>query len=93
MELAPKAISIGMMVRSMSPDLIITDEIGGADDAAAIAEAVRCGVSVIASVHASSFDELSGRGSILECLSRGVFKRVLMLKRNGSILHISPVKL
>lgn len=46
-----KAEGMLFMLRSMSPDVIITDEIGGADDFSAIAEIKRRGVSVITSIH------------------------------------------
>ena len=92
LDLAPKASAIRLFVRTMSPDLIITDEIGGAEDADAIAEASRCGVSIIASAHASSALELRSRESLRTIMNEGVFKRVLLLRRNGSKLHIVPIK-
>ena len=93
MEFAPKAEAISMFVRSMSPDVIVTDEIGGADDAEAIADAARCGAAVIASAHASSARELNERSGLAEIVSTGVFRRILLLRRTGSMLHICPVKL
>lgn len=93
MELAPKSESIALMIRTMSPDLIVTDEIGGREDALALAEAARCGAAIIASVHASTGDELLSRGSLAPILEAGVFKRALLIRRNGSRLHVSPIKL
>lgn len=46
-----KADGMLFMLRSMSPDVIITDEIGGEDDFSAIAEIKRRGVSIITSIH------------------------------------------
>ena len=48
---APKAEGMLYMLRSMSPDVIITDEIGGNADLYAIREIKKRGVSVIASIH------------------------------------------
>ncbi len=48
---APKADGMLYMLRSMSPDVIITDEIGGNADLEAIREIKKRGVSVIASLH------------------------------------------
>lgn len=93
MELAPKAESIGLLIRSMSPELIVTDELGSSRDAAAIAEAARCGVAVIASAHASSAEDLLRRPALSAALDSGVFKRVLLLKRSGSRLSVCPVGL
>lgn len=90
---APKAESVRIFVRTMSPQLIITDEIGDPADAEALAEAARCGVAVIASAHASSADELLSRSSLKEALTGGVFKRVLMLSRRGNTLRINPIRL
>lgn len=50
-----KAEGMLLMLRAMSPDVIITDEIGGKEDFAAIEEIKKRGVSVIASLH--SFGE------------------------------------
>ena len=48
---ASKAEGMLYMLRSMSPDVIITDEIGGSADLEAIREIKKRGVSVIASLH------------------------------------------
>ena len=92
MELCPKALAIPMLVRTMCPDVIITDEIGGEKDALALAEASRCGVAVIASAHASSYDELIKLGSLESVMRAKVFGCVLMLRRSGSLLRITRVK-
>ncbi len=48
---ASKSDGMLFMLRSMSPDVIITDEIGTADDFSAISEIKKRGVSVITSIH------------------------------------------
>ncbi|MBO4384179.1 MAG: stage III sporulation protein AA [Clostridia bacterium] len=91
-ELAPKADSIMMFIRTMNPDVIVTDEIGSDKDAAAVMEAAACGVCVIASSHARNRDELTLREPVRGLIESGVFKRILLLKRNGSSLRIIPLK-
>ena len=49
----PKADGMMMAVRSMSPEILLTDELGNDRDAAAALEAVNCGIALIASAHAS----------------------------------------
>ena len=93
MEHVPKAAAMEVFIRTMSPDVMITDEIGGKEDAAALSEAARSGAAVIASAHAASVDELKSRAALSEILASGVFRRVLLLHRNGSMLRISPVRL
>ena len=46
-----KPVGIPMMLRSLSPDVIITDELFSTDDINAVREAKSRGVSVIATVH------------------------------------------
>ncbi len=52
----PKAIGILMALRGMSPQVIITDEIGSLNDGLALADVIRAGVSVISSCHGSTLE-------------------------------------
>ena len=52
LSVCPKAVGMTMLLRSMGPDVIITDEIGTQEDKQAIAEILLCGVNVIATAHA-----------------------------------------
>lgn len=54
----PKRDAMLLMLRCMCPDVIITDEIGSFDEYEAVREALKCGVSVIASVHALDLEDL-----------------------------------
>lgn len=54
-----KSEGILLALRSLSPEYIICDEIGG--DAEAVEAAMYCGVKVIAAAHAGSLEELSER--------------------------------
>ena len=53
----PKAQAIPMLVRACAPEFIAVDELGSLADARAVLDAVRCGVSVIATAHASCQEE------------------------------------
>ena len=79
MDGCPKAEAIALLVRAMAPDVIVTDEIGGAGDARALADAARCGVTVMASAHAGSFEALLERPGLRAALEAGVFSRVALL--------------
>lgn len=54
-----KSEGIMLAIRSLSPDIVICDEIG--DDQFAVEQAMFCGVKVIASAHAGSIAELKKR--------------------------------
>lgn len=53
-----KAQVIELMTRTMSPQVIITDELGGKDDVKAIKKATRSGVAVVATIHASCKEDI-----------------------------------
>ena len=48
-------------MRSVRPDVIITDELFGEDDARIVREAAGCGIAVIASAHASDMRSFTAR--------------------------------
>jgi len=79
----PKAEGMVMLLRSMAPQVIATDEIGRAADVKAIWEMVHTGVSILATVHASSWDELEERPYLRELIDRKVFKRYVFLSRKN----------
>jgi stage III sporulation protein AA len=64
----PKGEGILLAIRSLSPEIIICDELGGGGDAAALKAAQGAGVRFAASVHA---------GSMAEALARPVVREVL----------------
>ena len=66
-------------LRSMSPDLIICDELSGKNDADALRYALRCGVSFIATVHARDIGDLRSRPVTAELLNTGAFRYVVFL--------------
>lgn len=80
----PKAEGMMMLIRSMSPDVIVVDEIGRNEDSEAVKEAVNAGVGLLLSAHASSFQELLIRPSVKEMIEMKAIKRYVILGRaNG----------
>jgi stage III sporulation protein AA len=75
----PKAQGIITAVRTLSPQVIICDEIGGMDEAKGIIDSINAGVKVIASAHAASFSELLRRPAIVSLLESGAFEKAVML--------------
>lgn len=76
---ADKADGMNILLRSMSPDLIITDELGSAGEARAVLDAAAAGVSVIASAHGGSLDGILARPSLSGLFEAGVFSRYIIL--------------
>lgn len=77
----PKGLAIEIATKSMSPELIICDEISSFQEASAILNASNCGVNLIASTHASSFEELCSKEILKGLFSHGVFDYALGIKR------------
>ena len=75
----PKAAGILMAVRTLSPDIIILDEIGGAGEAEAVAQGLNAGVKIISSIHAGSKRELFTRRQFRELCAVGAFEKTALL--------------
>lgn len=78
-----KARAVAILLRSMGPQLVVTDEIGSAADAQALSDALNAGVGVLASAHAASYGELLARPHLGELAAAGFFERVIFPVRRG----------
>ncbi|MFS0863386.1 stage III sporulation protein AA [Fredinandcohnia sp. 179-A 10B2 NHS] len=81
LDACPKAEGMMMMIRSMSPDVLIVDEIGREEDSQAIMEAVNAGVSLIVTAHGHQVSDLLKRPSLEGIVKSGVFERYVELSR------------
>lgn len=75
----PKAQGIIMLLRTMSPDVIATDEIGRQEDVVALTEAINAGVSIIATAHGADLEEVKRRPILETLINDRFFKRYLIL--------------
>ncbi len=80
----PKAQAVMLLLRSMGPQVVVTDEVGSAEDCRALSEALNAGVSVIASAHGGSLEELRARPWLGELVRRGFFERLIFLRRTAA---------
>lgn len=76
-----KAEGIEIATRTLSPELIVCDEIGDTDEARQILSAAMAGVPIIASAHASSVSELISRQGIRLLHDEGVFSGYIGIRR------------
>ncbi|WP_338832807.1 hypothetical protein MHLNE_15450 [Moorella humiferrea] len=77
----PKAAGMLMLLRSMGPEVIATDEIGRPEELAVLQDVLNAGVSIVASVHAGSIEELKNRPGWRPLLERGFWQRLIILSR------------
>ncbi len=83
-ENAPKEQAVVMMLRSMSPQLIVTDEISTKADADAMMQCFGTGVSVIASTHGCCAEEVMQRENMKSVLGGIGFKQIIVLQKEGT---------
>jgi stage III sporulation protein AA len=85
LDACPKAEGMMLLIRSMSPEVVVTDEIGSEEDTNAILEALHAGVKLLTTAHGSSLANIQGRPSLQPIFEQHVFDRYLILsKRNGA---------
>lgn len=87
-----KAEAMERLIRSMSPDVIVTDELGNMEDAQAALYASACGIALVASAHAGSMEEAMRKPYLQLLIGNGCFQEVLFLQRFGNRLVLNSVK-
>ena len=75
---AAKAQGIQMLIRSMSPDVIITDEIGKKEDLEAARQCLSSGVALITSIHGSRQEALN-KSEIAPLITSSFFENIIFL--------------
>jgi len=90
---APKAEGIMLLLRSMSPQVIAVDEITASEDVKAIEQSVNCSVKIIATVHADDITEIEQRTATRDLLSRGLFKKIVMINAVNGARKITVYKI
>ena len=79
----PKAEGIEIATRTLSPQALICDEIGGYDEAESILAVQSSGVPLIASAHGSCLSEVISRPAIKILSSNGIFTSYIGISRKG----------
>ncbi|WIW71685.1 stage III sporulation protein AA [Anaerosinus gibii] len=87
----PKAEGILMLIRTMAPAVIVTDELGRKEDVVALEEALHAGVSVISTVHGSSISDIANRPYISDLIRQRYFERYIILTNKPSIGTVKEI--
>ena len=90
LDCCPKAAGMMMLVRTMAPELIAVDEIGGPSDVDAIFGVVNCGCRLLATAHGYSIDDVRERAGIRRLVENRIFDRYVVLggERAGQVSDI-----
>lgn len=87
----PKEKGMVMLIRSMAPDIIATDEIGKKEDCYAIEAAVCAGINLLTTIHGNTYEDLIHSG-IGEMVTAGVFERLIFLSNLPATGSISSIR-
>lgn len=79
-----------MLIRSMTPQVIVADEIGSIEDIEAINYAVCSGCKVIFTAHGYDFEDVVYNPVLGKLISKNIFKILIFLdnKKRGKIKNI-----
>lgn len=82
---APKAEGMRILLRTMAPDVIVTDETGSEKEEAAIEGIINCGVKIITTAHGYSEKDVRNKKYLGTLLENGAFESIIVLSsRKGA---------
>lgn len=81
LDCCPKVQGMMMLVRSMSPQVVAVDEIGGSEDAKALDYVRNCGCAIAATAHGTSFKDVKEKKDLGRLVDEGCFERYIILEK------------
>lgn len=84
MEGCPKARGLMLLMRAMNPQVLAVDEITAPEDIAALRTAAGCGVTLLATAHGNSREDLERRPLYRALMEAGIFQKLLLIRREGT---------
>ncbi|WP_026475864.1 stage III sporulation protein AA [Alkaliphilus transvaalensis] len=91
LDACPKAEGMMMLIRAMSPEVIVTDEVGRYEDSIAIEEALMAGIRLITTVHGNSLEDLLNKKVIGELIKSNTFQRIILLSNKDDVGTIEGI--
>ncbi|GEM04419.1 stage III sporulation protein AA [Halolactibacillus miurensis] len=90
----PKHLALPLIIRAMSPELIVIDEIATHQDVEALLDGMKAGVSLICTVHGTSYDDVCSRLFFHQIIKHHLFDYCVTLDpaRRGIVSIKSIVK-
>lgn len=79
LDACPKSVGMMLLMRSMSPQVVAVDEVGGEHDMNSLYQIVKCGTGVLATMHGSTMDDVKSKLGI----HRRMFERFVFLSRKN----------
>lgn len=88
-----RALGMELALRTMSPELLVVDEIAGKREAELISEYLNSGVKFVASAHSGGFGELLKKPAIRPFLEIGAFDTAFGITRRGREYTYEVIKI
>lgn len=88
-----KPIGINMLIRSMSPQIIVCDEIGSKEDSDAIEKAFCSGVKGIFTSHAATIEEVIKNINLNRLVDYKLIQRIIVLdsQNKGQVKQVMEI--
>ena len=86
-----KADGIQMAIRTLSPQLIICDELCTDKEIEAIKSGLYSGVNIITSIHCGSIDEINTKPQLIKLIKSGAFEKLVMLSGSDAPCKIKEI--
>ncbi len=87
-----KKSGIGIAIRCLSPDVIITDELGNMADGHSLSDAALCGIGFVASMHSENIADAMKRNCLRPLLENKVLKNIIRLGSSRGIGTIEEIQ-
>lgn len=78
----PKKEGMILALRSMSPDIIAVDELGGEEDGEVLRQVALSGCQIFGTVHGKEISDLERKPALRTCFEEQLFKRYIFLKKD-----------
>lgn len=88
----PKADGIQIAVRTLSPEIVVCDEIGSIEETDAVISGLNSGVSFVMSIHCRKFDDLKFKKQYLLLRDAYAIDYIVILKEKSEIRDIIEVR-
>lgn len=89
----PKAMAVQMALRTLAPQVILLDELGGMDEVQALEQGMFSGVDFVATLHAASWEEAIRRPQLRTLRENGALQAAVLLKGRTHPGQVAAVRL
>lgn len=91
LDACPKIYGMMMLIRSMAPEVVAIDELGGTEDAEAIKRVSACGCRLVATIHGYGISELKEKDYMAELMKEKMFSRYIVMDKEGGCPRVRSI--